>query len=299
MSTRTVRLATHVQVIIALALLLAGCGSSSEQATTTAISPPGTPTATARSRSTAVINPTAAPPPTSAPLTDRTIPPGSPLPSEATCAARVHRSSWEPRPDNTAANHRVPTAAQLAGIGLWGSSIGLDPRADGLRKQMTGDFTGTTDEILQWVACKWGFNPNIVRAQAVVESYWHQSQKGDWTTDSSYCPPGTWNGSGCYQSYGILQIKWYYFQGAWPMSRDDTAFNAEYVYGMLRACYEGWTTYLLQGTPLPGYKPYAAGDLWGCLGRWYSGWWYTSGAVSYINKVKAALSQQTWLTAGF
>jgi autotransporter family porin len=227
------------------------------------------------------------------------MPPGSPLPSEAACAARVHRSSWEPRPDNTAANNRVPTAAQLAGLGPWGSAIGLDPRADGLRKQMTGDFTGTTDEILQWVACKWGFNPNIVRAEAVIESYWHQSQKGDWTTDKSYCPPGTWNGSGCYQSYGLLQLKWYYFQDSWPMSRDDTAFNAEYVYAMLRACYEGWTTYLSQVTPLPGYKPYAAGDLWGCVGRWYSGVWYSSAAVTYINKVKSVLSQKTWLTAGF
>ena len=228
-----------------------------------------------------------------------TVPPGQPLPSEATCAARVHRSSWEPRPDNTVANSTVPTAAQIAGIGPWGPAMGLDPQADSLRKQITGNFTGTTDEILQWVACKWGFSPYLVRAEAVVESYWHQSQRGDWTTDQSYCPPGTWNGSGCYQSYGVLQIKWYYFQGAWPMSREDTAFSAEYVYGMLRACFEGWTTYLQQGTPLPGYKPYAAGDIWGCLGRWYSGWWYTQGAVDYINKVKAALSQETWHSAGF
>jgi len=27
--------------------------------------------------------------------------------------------------------------------------MGMDPRADALRKQITGDFTGTTDEILQ------------------------------------------------------------------------------------------------------------------------------------------------------
>ncbi len=227
------------------------------------------------------------------------VPPGQPLPSEATCAARVHRSSWEPRPDNQVANSTVPTAAQLAGLAPWGPAMGLDPKADSLRKQMTGNFTGTTDEILQWVACKWGFSPDLVRAEAVVESYWHQSQLGDWTTDKSYCPPGTWNGTGCYQSYGILQIKWYYFQDTWPMSRHDTAFNAEYVYGMLRACFEGWTTYLKQGTPLPGYKPYAAGDIWGCLGRWYSGWWYTQGAVNYIKAVKSALSHETWRSPGF
>jgi hypothetical protein len=197
------------------------------------------------------------------------------------------------------ANNAVPTAAQISGLAPWGPAMGLDPRADTLRTQMTGNFTGTTDEILQWVACKWGFDPNIIRAEAVVESYWHQSQRGDWTTDQSYCPPGTFDGSGCYQSYGILQIKWYYFQDTWPMSRYDTAFNAEYVYGMIRACYEGWTTYLEQGTPLPGYPQYAAGDLWGCLGRWYSGWWYTQGAVNYIASVRAALAQEVWISPNF
>ena len=227
------------------------------------------------------------------------LPPGAALPSEATCAARIHRSSWEPRPENTAANHRVPTAAQVAQLGPWGSAMGLDPQADGLRQQMTGNFTGTTDEILQWVACKWGIDPNIVRAEAVVESWWHESQRGDYTTNQNSCPPGTWDGSGCYQSYGLLQIKWFYFQDAWPMARDDTAFNAEYVYAQLRACYEGWTTYLKDSAPLPGYPAYHAGDIWGCLGRWYSGSWYTQGAVDYIAKVKATLAQQTWRSAGF
>lgn len=228
-----------------------------------------------------------------------TLPPGAKLPSEAECAARIHRSSWEPRPENHDANHRVPTQEQLARLGPWGDAMGLDPRADSLRQQMTGNFTGTTDEILQWVACKWGFDPDIVRAEAVVESYWRQGFQGDHTSDQQFCPPGIWDGSGCDQSYGILQIKWYYFQDAWPMSRDDTAFSAEYVYAQLRACYEGWTTYLNDATPLPGYPKYHAGDIWGCLGRWYSGSWYTQGAVDYIAKVEAALAEKTWLSSGF
>jgi len=228
-----------------------------------------------------------------------TLPPGAKLPSEAECAARVHHSSWEPRPENHDPNHRVPTKDQLARLGPWGEAMGLDPKADSLRTQMTGNFTGTTDEILQWIACKWGFDPDIVRAEAVVESTWRQGFQGDHTTDQRLCPPGTWNGSGCDQSYGILQIKWYYFQDAWPMSRDDTAFSAEYVYAMLRACYEGWTTYLNDATPLPGYPAYHAGDIWGCLGRWYSGWWYTQGAVDYIARVEEALAEKAWLSPGF
>lgn len=225
--------------------------------------------------------------------------PGATLPSEAFCASHVARSSWEPRPDNQAANMRVPTSAQIAALSPWDASIGLDPRADQLRRQVTGNYTGTTDEILQWVACKWGVPADVVRAQAVVESYWHQSQQGDWSTTQSDCPPGTWNGSGCYQSYGLLQIKYKYFASAWPMSRDDTAFSAEYMYGQIRICYEGWTTYLSQRTPLPGYPTYHAGDLWGCLGRWYSGGWYDQGAVNYISKVKAAYDQKVWRSAGF
>lgn len=83
------------------------------------------------------------------------------------------------------------------------------------------------------------------------------------------------------------------------MSRADTAFSAEYVYGLIRACYEGYTTYLNDRTPLPGYPRYHAGDIWGCLGRWFSGSWYDQGAVNYIQKVKATLASKTWLKAGF
>jgi hypothetical protein len=228
-----------------------------------------------------------------------TLPPGATLPTEQECAARVKRSSWEPRPDNTTANHQVPTQEQIALLAPWNETMGVDPKADNLLLQITGNFTGTTDEILQWAACKWGIDENIVRAEAVVESNWQQGFRGDYTNVKSYCPPGTWDGRGCYQSYGILQLKYYYFQSAWPMSRDDTAFSVEYVLGVIRTCYEGWTTYLNDRTPLPGYPRYHAGDIWGCLGRWYSGGWYDQGAVNYIRQVQAAYKDQAWLKPGF
>jgi hypothetical protein len=228
-----------------------------------------------------------------------TLPPGAILPSGSDCATRVRRSSWEPRPDNTVANRSVPTAQQIAGIAPWGLDMGFDPKADALRKQITGNFTGTTDEILQWVACKWGIDVNVVRAEAIAESSWHQSFRGDWTTDRSLCPPGTWNGQGCFQSYGILQIKYIYNLTAWPMYRDDTAFSAEYVYGVMRACYEGWLTYLFGRTPVKGYPRYRAGDMWGCIGRWYSGGWYDQDAIQYIKRVQTKLSDKAWLQPGF
>lgn len=228
-----------------------------------------------------------------------TLPPGAQLPDEQECSNRVHRSAWEPRPDNQKANQSLPTQEQLALLTPWDQKIGLDPKANNLLQQINGNFTGTTNEILQWAACKWGIDENIVRAETVVESSWHQSYQGDYTNDINYCPPGTWDGKGCYQSYGLLQLKYYYFQSAWPMSRDDSAFNVEYVLGVIRTCFEGWTTYLNDRTPLPGYARYHAGDLWGCLGRWYSGGWYDQGAVYYIQQVKTALANKSWLEAGF
>jgi len=228
-----------------------------------------------------------------------TLPLVSPLPSESKCASRIRYSSFEPRPGNDAANHRVPTVQQIANLAPWNASMGLNPKADRLRQQITGNFTGTTDEILQWVACKWGIDEDIVRAQAVAESTRYQNNVGDYTSDRSLCPPGTWNGSGCYQSYGILQIKYIYGKSAWPMSRDDTAFSAEYMYGIIRTCYEGWTDYLSQRRPLPGYPTYHAGDIWGCVGRWFSGNWYDQDAIDYINKVKAYYTSQVWLQPCF
>lgn len=228
-----------------------------------------------------------------------TLAAGTTLPSEAACASRVRRSSWEPRPDNSTANQSVPTKEQISKLAPWGQNDGLDPKADSFRKQITGNFKGTTDEILQWVACKWGINEDIVRAEAATESNWLQSDLGDWTTDRSLCAPSTWDGTGCYQSYGILQIKYIYNTTAWPMSRDDTAFSAEYTYGIIRTCYEGWTTYLYDETPVAGYPSYHAGDLWGCIGTWYSGNWYDQGAINYINSVKTELANKVWLQSGF
>ena len=40
--------------------------------------------------------------------------------------------------------------------------------------RVTGNFTGTTDEILQWAACKWGIDEDLVRAQVAIESWWDQ-----------------------------------------------------------------------------------------------------------------------------
>ena len=81
-----------------------------------------------------------------------------------------------------------------------------------LTARVTGGFAGTTDEILQWVAHKWGIPEDVVRAVAVNESSWKMSMLGDRRTVSNplaYPAQSRIAGtSDVYQSLGIMQIKW-------------------------------------------------------------------------------------------
>jgi hypothetical protein len=158
----------------------------------------------------------------------------------------------------------------------------------GYQSRVTGNFTGTTDELIQWAACKWGFDEDDVRAQAVQESYWHQSQLGDCNVTTQ---PQT---HGC-SSVGILQVKGADIPpthpGTWPYAYESTAFNLDYTLAVRRACFEGKETWLGNG--------YHAGDEWGCIGRWFSGGWYDAGAQNYISQVKKILADKVWLQPGF
>lgn len=42
-----------------------------------------------------------------------------------------------------------------------------------------------------------------------------------------------------------------------------------------------------------------AGDLWGSVGVWYAGAWWTDPAVGYINDVKSHLASRDWEHAGY
>ena len=68
-------------------------------------------TATTRARSSSSTPNTTVPAPRPAPPAATgyfaLLPPGSQFPSDATCAARVHKSAWEPVPANRLANHRT------------------------------------------------------------------------------------------------------------------------------------------------------------------------------------------------
>lgn len=225
-----------------------------------------------------------------------TLPPGSTLPSDSECAAAI-----KPRPENKGANLTFNTTAgnqQLPSDFLSGD----DPRGNSqLIPRVDGKFTGSTDEILQWVACKWGIDEDMVRAQAAIESWWHQDTKGDWGTDASRCPPGHGLGvdgrSGqCPESWGILQNRYPYEQASWPGIGNSTAFNADTAYAIWRVCFEGYEGWL---NTVDRESQYGAGDAWGCIGRWYAGRWYTQDAKNYIARVQDYLNTRVWETPDF
>jgi hypothetical protein len=258
--------------------------------------------------STAASKPTPAPPiqtqtasasPTPSGIVFQTLPPGDTLPTGAECARWVRDSKW---PENKGGNqHYNERTGQHVGSHFF--PAGDAPQADArLAPRINGDFTGSTADILRWAACKWGISQNVVFAQAAVASWWQQYQLGDWGTDATACPPGHKLGADgipreCPQSYGVLQNRYYRYQrSSWPAIANSTAMSADTAYAVWRSCYDGYETWL---DTVPHGQLYHADDLWGCVGRWLAGSWYTPSADTYISQVKLYLHQRIWLRKNF
>ena len=190
--------------------------------------------------------------------------------SDAEAAARVNESGWEPRTNNSRANRRRPNENQLQDFRRRSEMVN--------RFGVTGHYRGTTDEILQWAARKWGFDPDLFRAVAAVESYWNMSAVGDGGL-----------------SFGIFQMKRTYHCCP-PLSSKYTAFNADYYGAILRAYYDGQQKWL---NDVERGERYEAGDVWGSVGSWYAGRWRTPDALDYIRRVQRTLRDEPWHERGF
>jgi hypothetical protein len=252
-------------------------------------STPGSPTPSAHPPSPA--------PGGTAPSHFGTVAAGGALPAPSQCAAWARAAPFaENKPGNSGPNQRT---GQHVGGDIFS---GDDARANRvIAPRIDGQFTGTTGQILRWVACKWGIDEDIVLAQAAVESWWRQSTQGDLGTDPAACPPGHGLGADgtagkCPQSYGILQTRYPYMKSGWPGIAESTAMSADLAYGIWRACFDGYETWL--NTVEQGQR-YAAGDVWGCVGRWFSGRWHTAASDTYVTKVRDYLSQRIWQQPSF
>ncbi len=225
------------------------------------------------------------------------------LPDDAAAAAEVHRSTWEPRPGNARYNQTVPQHLKLRPVSI--ASRAYSPLWNRyILGRITGDFTGTTDEIFQWAAAKWGLPDNLLRTVAYMESGWRQSNFGDYTDDRAECPPGYRTTVPCPVTFGIMGVKSTSWPGIFPWNRDSTAAAVDVLGGWLRGCYEGWVWWLREhGNRSHGV--YHAGDIWGCVGAWYSGNWL-DGSVSnpdsgenYIYRAQHWYRTRPWLSKWF
>lgn len=227
------------------------------------------------------------------------LPVGSSLPSDETCASGVAGDTFEPRPVNAVPNGTMLSAS---GVATYQSKVsgGEGGAPANYLMRVDGHFTGTTDAILKWASCKWGFDENVTRATAVNETHWRQLEIGD-----------VGNGT----SLGILQVK----SSDYPSTCEavassqnvsdvddptcyaylSTAFDADYKLAQQRACFDGRVGYLADDAPSQGYPTYPNGTpeqmMWGCVGWWYSGHWYDAGALNYIAQVQSYLTAQAWL----
>jgi hypothetical protein len=197
-----------------------------------------------------------------------------------------------------------------------------------LLQRVTGHHTGTTDENIQWSACKWGISDNLLRAIAVRESTWFQYEVyrsdrcvtlwgcGDLIDEANnatrvFCSaiseyghdyePDYGRGK-CPKTFSIAGVMswqdpaWDRLRdnqnGTFPYARDSTAFALDYLGSFLRGCHEGWA-YWLDNTGDGSYSP---GRIWGCVGAWYAGEWRTPDARGYVQRVREELLDRTWLS---
>ncbi len=226
--------------------------------------------------------------------------------SDAAAAADVTPTP-ENRPDNSASNAYMPEPSQLhAFYGTINNNGQTVVAANPYDQYVTGHYAGTTDEIIQWAAWKWGIPADWLRAEYVAESHWNMSQLGDLTTVtpavySEYPPQARVAGTDeVYQSMGITQIKWNpdgsVGAGTEPLRWESTAFNVDYQAATLRFYFDdpdglrsAW-----------GDSTYTSGNAWASLGGWFEPYpWLNSGQLNYIAAVQAILAARTWAQSGF
>ncbi len=277
----------------------------------TSTSPLGTPAPTAS--------------PTGVPIAHfSTLGPNASLPSGSACATLVNSA---PLPEVVPANAPFNSASQIP-TPIWLAPFYANPQpfkgdTQGVSDyaRVDGNYSGSTDMIIRWAACKYGIDEDVIRAQAQNESFgWLQAGAGDKATTQASCvqpnfpllqiwntqvpQPGgniTFCPNCCYQSWGLVQNKLFYEPTAWPIAMVSTAFGLDLNYAETRSCMNGnFSTYFSSAAQQPNTyaTDIAAGNigriLWGCIGKHLSGGWYDVSAQTYIAQVQAILAARNW-----
>jgi hypothetical protein len=197
--------------------------------------------------------------------------PGAALPSEASCAEQVNAfpigeyAPWNQN-DGTGYDSNQPPPEPVPGYFYTYAGGSALPSSD--FANVDGAYAGTTDDVFRVYACKWGIDEDYVRAQALVESHWHQdcaaahggsgcNEGGDLdnpagctkglpvtplTPDGQFCALEGFGGIEApnqYASWSILQNKVYYEWMTWPMMEQSTPFAVDYRYAEMRGCVNG------------------------------------------------------------
>jgi hypothetical protein len=226
--------------------------------------------------------------------------PGSGPLSDARAAALI-TSQPENRPANAPANEYVPTEPQLRKFYSARNNHGeTTVQWNPLYRFVTGRSRlvhASTDDLIQWVAHKWGIPEDVIRAQMMRESGWNMSQLGDRRTVRA-----TWYSqyprqarlartSDVFSSMGIAQVKWVpdgsIGAGSEPLRWRSTAFNLDFFAATVRYYYDGHCGWCGSG--------YHAGQSWNSVGAWYSPLpWGGPQARLYIYQVQRIIRQKSW-----
>ena len=257
----------------------------------------------------------------------------SSLPGGRSCAGRIPRSTWEPRPQNREENHTMPSVKEVH------KALGGPPRSRGgsyarkwdtwLLPRVTGHFAGTTDKIFQWAACKWGLSDNLLRAMTMRESTWYQFLH---FRDGSVYPE---RGSGDYSLFrrcrvhrvlrllGAFRPRLSVRDGGGAVS-SNVLDRGRYVMAGVPRGGGGQTTRTGRsrsiairprslstswGANYAGASRAGSGGsatvapatgpaTWGCVGAWYAGAWHSGGAGPHREGAHRA-QRWIWLHASF
>ena len=197
--------------------------------------------------------------------------PDAALPSEASCAQQVNAfpivefAPWNQNDGTGYDSNRPPPEPIPSYFYTYAGGSAL-PHSD--FANVDGAYAGTTDDIFRVYACKWGIDEDYVRAQAMIESHWHQdcaaahggsgcNEGGDLnnpggctraipvtplTPDGQFCALQGFGGITApnqYASWSIVQNKVYYEWMTWPMMEQSTPFAVDFRYAEMRGCVKG------------------------------------------------------------